>query len=103
MGTYDTHSGHPRHDPALDEDADDSLCAFCGADLPEANPDDQDHPTFNGFCDHGCWAKHLVQSLAKFPDDDVNGATRRELNRCIDELIKSAAHLSIFWDRNCEV
>ena len=87
MGTYDTHSGHARHDSRFDESEDDTICAHCQSKLPESDPDFPDRPEFNGFCDHACWVRDIVEKLAKFPDDDVNGSTRRELNAAIEILI----------------
>jgi hypothetical protein len=67
---------------------DDTICVACGSDLPE-EPEEGTW-AFQGVCGPVCELEYVITSLAKFPDDDINGLTRDGAMRALADLKKPA-------------
>lgn len=53
----------------FDDVPDDSECAYCGQEMPEAALEDETSWPFQGYCDAQCALLQIIQSDATFPDD----------------------------------
>jgi hypothetical protein len=75
----------------MDECPDDTLCAFCGNELPfhkENREPDEDKWEWQGFCDAVCALRLRVDEM-KFADDDGAGLIRKEVMRSVIEVTEA--------------